>query len=282
MFKTRRFLGLRATVLLFSALALMILNQQTTYLNKIRSQLTVVVLPVQLLIDKPMQFFQWVKTSFSNQQEILAENAQLRARQLLLQAKLQRLLALEKENLQLRELLSAASHFNTKMLIAQILDANFNPLTQEAILDKGEADGVSTGLPVLDAYGVVGQVISPGPYSSNVLLISDGRSAIPVQDNRNGIRGILTGTGYMDELTLLYTPGTADIAVGDLFVTSGLGGRFPFGYPVGNVISIKKAPGDRFASIRLKPSAHLNNVRLVVLMWPIEKPLLFMQNPFKK
>ncbi len=260
---------MRALVLVVISLGLMILNHQMTYLDDIRSELSVLVIPVQYIVDKPMKFIRWAQNSFSTQQDVLEENARLRARQLLLQAKLQRLLALERENLQLRELMSSSSHFTGKVLAAQILDADLDPLSQEIILDKGSKDGVFVGQPVLDAYGVMGQVIEAGPLTSRVLLITDGRSAIPVQDNRNGMRAIIAGTGYANEISLLHMPATADVQQGDFFVTSGFGGRFPFGYPVGTVTSINKNSGQRFAVILAKPSAHVDKSRMVVLVWPV-------------
>lgn len=239
-------------------------------IKSMRSQLLVLLFPVQSLVNQPVQFFQWLKTNISTQQDVLEENARLRARQLLLQAKLQRLLGLETENSQLRALLGSPSQFSEKMLVGQLLDTNLDPLSQQVIVDKGEREGVFVGQPVLDAYGVMGQVIDVGVFSSRVLLITDARSAIPVQNSRNGLRAIAAGTNFMDELILLHMPATADIKVGDLYVTSGLGGRFPFGYPVAVVTSVKRT-GDRFVGITLKPNAHINNARLIVLIWPTQR-----------
>lgn len=248
------------------------MNHQNTSFKKVRSQIAVVILPFQTIVDRPVQFYRWVENSFSSQQDILEENARLRARQIMLQAKLQRLLSLEKENAQLRELLSSSSQLSDKMIVAQLLSADLDPLTQEVVVDKGTRDGVFIGQPVLDAYGIMGQVIDVGLFTSKILLITDARSAIPVQDTRNGLRAIISGTSYSNELILLHTPTTVDVKVGDYFVTSGLGGRFPFGYPVGQVAAIKKATTERFASIIIKPAAHVDRARLVVLVWPPETP----------
>lgn len=262
-------MGLRTAFLAALAIALMVFSREDAYLSLMRSRLSVVVLPLQYLVDKPMKLIHWAQTSFSSQQEVLEENARLRARELLLQARLQRLIAIEHENLQLRELMSSSSHITSRYLVAQILDAALDPLNQEVILDKGDQDGVYVGQPVLDAYGVIGQVIDTSSRTSRVLLVSDGRSAIPVQNNRNGMRAIVAGTGYANALSLLHLPDTADVKVGDDLITSGLGGRFPFGYPVGQVSSIKKSSGERFAIIDVKPSAHVDRSRMVVLVWPL-------------
>lgn len=246
----------------------MILNLQSEAFKNFRSEMTIIVLPLQTVVDRPIQFFQWLINSFTTQQDILEENARLRARQIILQTKLQKLLALEKENQQLREILASANQTGDKMAVAQLLSADLDPMTQEVIIDKGSSDGVFVGQPALDADGIMGQVIDVGLFSSRILLITDARSAIPVQNLRNGLRAIVSGTSYSNDLILLHMPNTADILVGDQFVTSGLGGRFPFGYPVGQVVSIKKTPERRFAAVSLKPAAHVNQTRLVVLIWP--------------
>lgn len=248
----------------------MIANRQVDTFAHFRSNLSVVVLPLQIMVDRPMQFFDWLGTSIANQQEVLGENARLRARQLLLEAKLQRLLALERENEQLRELLSSSSHLSGKTLVAQLLAVDNDPLSQRVTLDKGSHDGVFIGQPVLDAYGVMGQIVDVAPFTSQAMLISDSLSAIPVQNNRNGMRSAVAGRGYADQLTLLNVSITADVAVGDVLVTSGLGGRFPFGYPVGEIVSIQQNSEERFAVISVKPRAHLNKSRQVILLWPSE------------
>ena len=271
LFKQSSLLGLHAIFLIFFALVLMVFDRQFPYFSKIRSQMMVVIYPLQVVIDQPTQFFLWLQNSVSAQQEVLAENAQLRARQLLLQAKLQRLLVIERENLQLRELLNSSSHLAGKVVIAQLLAVDLDPLTREVTLDKGSRDGVFHGQPVLDAYGVMGQVIEVGPFTCRILLINDGRSAIPVQNNRNGLRSVAAGTNFTDRLALLNMPITADIVKGDLFVTSGLGGKFPYGYPIGRVVSVEQKSGGRFADILLEPSAHVGSSRLVMLVWPSEE-----------
>ncbi len=246
----------------------MICDRQVDSFARIHSNLAVLVFPIQEMIDKPMQFFNWLDTSIVTQQEVLGENARLRAEQLLMEAKLQRLLALEHENQQLRELLTSSSHISGKMSIAQLLAVDSNPLIQEITLDKGSNDGVFVGQPLLDAYGIMGQIVQVTPFTSQAMLISDIRSAIPVQNTRNGMRSIAAGIGYADQLNLLHVSITTDIAVGDVLVTSGLGGRFPFGYPVGKVVSIQKSAEERFAIVQVSPAAHLDKSRQMVLLWP--------------
>lgn len=230
--------------------------------------LSLVVAPMQYFVDRPVEFIRWVDTSFTTQQNLLIENAQLRARELLLYAKLQKVLALERENEQLKALLRSSSNIQEKVTVAQLMAVDLAPYTQQIIIDKGERDGVYVGQPVLDAYGVMGQVIAVGPINSRVLLISDPRSAIPVQNNRNGNRAIATGVGFDGVLELINVPITADFRQGDVMVTSGLGGHYPPGYPVGIISKVKLSPGERFLNINLTPSSHVNQSRQVLLVWP--------------
>lgn len=246
----------------------MTLDHRSDYFHEMRSTISVAIAPVQYMVDKPVEFIRWIETSFSTQQGLLIENAQLRARQLLLYAKLQKVLALERENAQLRALLKSSEHIHDKVTVAQLLAVDLAPYTQQIIIDKGQKDGVFIGQPVLDAYGVMGQVISVGPITSRVLLITDLRSAVPVQNNRNGNRAIAIGLGFDGNLELSNVPLTIDFKVGDYLTTSGLGGLYPPGYPVGYITSIKRWPGDRFALINVRPTAHVNQSRQVLLIWP--------------
>jgi rod shape-determining protein MreC len=251
----------------------MAMDHQFNYFGRLRSVLSLVVSPMQYSVDRPVELIRWVDTSFTTQQNLLIENAQLRARQLLLYAKLQKVLALERENQQLRALLQSSTTIHDKVTVAQLLAVDLAPYTQQIILDKGERDGVYVGQPVLDAYGVMGQVIAVSPVNSRVLLITDPRSGLPVQNNRNGNRAIANGLGFDGALELINVPITTDFKKGDFLITSGLGGNYPPGYPVGVVSSVKLPQGERFASINVKPAAHVNQSRQVLLVWPKKNKL---------
>lgn len=229
-----------------------------------------VVAPIQYLVDRPVEFIRWLETNFMTQQNLLIENAQLRARQLLLYAKLQKVTALESENDQLRALLRSSTNIHEKVTVAQLLAVDLAPFTQQIVIDKGERDGVYVGQPVLDAYGVMGQIIAVGPLNSRVLLITDPRSAVPVQNSRNGNRAITTGLGFDGGMELINVPVTTDFRQGDFLVTSGLGGNYPPGYPVG-IISKVHASSDKFSEISVTPASHVNQSRQVLLVWPKEK-----------
>jgi rod shape-determining protein MreC len=244
------------------------MDHQFNYFARFRSMLSVVVAPMQFFVDRPVGFIRWAETSFTTQQNLLMENAQLRARQLLLYAKLQKVIALENENDQLKALLRSSSNIHEKVTVAQLLAVDLAPYTQQIIIDKGVKDDVYIGQPVLDAYGVMGQIIAVGPINSRVLLITDTRSAIPVQDNRNGNRAIASGLGIDGSLELINVPITTDYKKGDFLVTSGLGGHYPPGYPVGIINKVKLSPGERFLNINITPAAHVNQSRQVLLVWP--------------
>jgi rod shape-determining protein MreC len=212
----------------------------------------------------------WIEINISGQHNLAVENAQLRTEQLMLRAKLQRLTALRAENDQLRALLSSSSKVGGKVLVAELMAVDLAPFTRQVVLNKGKRDNVTVGQAVLDAYGVMGQVIEVDRSSSRVLLISDSRSAVPVQSTRTGSRAIAVGQGVSNGLQLMFVPDTADFQVGDSLETSGLGKRFPMSYPVGIVSEVNHKAGERFSAITVYPSAHLDSSRQVLLVWPSE------------
>lgn len=191
----------------------------------------------------------------------------------MLKAKVQKLAALEAENERIRELLNSSALLDETVLVAELIGVSPDPLHHEIIINKGIKDHLIVGQPVLDAEGLMGQVVNVGPTHSRVLLITDATHAIPVQVNRNGVRSIAEGVGVLHELTLRHVSATTDIKVGDLLVSSGLGGRFPQGYPVAEVIEVTIDPGQPFAIVRAQPSAQLDRSRHVLLVFnrhPVE------------
>ncbi len=249
-------------------IALFISERHSPSFRLWRAHATVLVVPIQFLVDAPVRLIRWIGDSVSTQQELLGENAKLRAHELILESKLQRLIALQRENEHLRELLSSTTEVVGKTKVARLLAVDLDPSSQQMVIDKGTNEEVVEGLPILDAYGVMGQVVRVGPLTSKVLLITDTRSAIPVQNSRNGIRAIAVGLGSNGLLALLNVPDTTDIQKGDLFVSSGLGQRFPAGYPVAVVSKVTVTPGEQFMSVSLAPSARLNRAEQVLLVWP--------------
>lgn len=265
--------GLRALFFLIVAIVLMVMDHRSPGFHHFRSRLSIVVFPVQFIVNTPIKWVHWLSTSVVAQQRLLQENAALKAHDSLLESKLKKLFILRRENAQLKELLQSTKKISGRVKVAQLLAVDLDPTVHQIILDKGSHDHVYAGQPVLDAYGVMGQVIDVGLVTSKILLITDPSSAVPVKDYRNGLRAIAAGLGGSQHLALIHVTDTADVKVGDLLVTSGLGLRFPVGYPVGVVSRIKKVSGRRFMTIQLTPSAHLDQTQQVILAWPNQQAL---------
>jgi len=180
----------------------------------------------------------------------------------------QRYEALKSENDRLRELLGSRKKLPGNAVIAEIIGSVPNPFTHQVFIDKGSADGIVDGLGVVDAQGLFGQVVSVGEYTSRVLLLIDRDHAVPARINRTGARLIAGGTGEEETLLLENVPISTDIVIGDLIETSGFGGRFPDGYPVGLVYSVSNGSGLTYAQVELRPSARLNSTGHVLVIMP--------------
>jgi rod shape-determining protein MreC len=249
------------------SIILMVVDKRVAGFSSIRAALMLPAAPMHYAVNMPSQIIDLLTDQVSSRQALIAENDQLKSDQLLLQARLQRFVAMESENNYLNSLLQSAHLVQGKTLIAELLAVATEPFIRQVTLDKGKRDGVYVGQPVLDASGVMGQVIDSGPLTSRVLLINDSRSGIAVQNVRSGIRAVAAGDNYSDRLRLMYVPKTADIRIGDLFLTSGLGGLYPEGYPVGKVVAVQNNPTHQFSEIYLQPSARLDTSRQVLLIW---------------
>ncbi len=222
---------------------------------------------MQYAVDYPVRVIGWIQSLVSAKKALIDENMRLKYKQTMLEAELQKLIVIQRENSQLKELLLTSSKADMRVMAAQILAVDTSQARQVVVLNKGTRDGVYVGQPVLDAKGVMGQVIDVGPMTSTLLLISDSKSAVPVRNNRTGERAILVGTNDIEELSLINLPKTSSIHPGDVLVTSGLGRRYPEGYPVGRVEEVKSIPGEDFVKVTVSPVALLNRNRLVLLIW---------------
>ncbi|WP_173236723.1 rod shape-determining protein MreC [Legionella antarctica] len=247
---------------------LMFCDYHYKYLDMFRSGFSLIVSPLQYAVDYPVRVVGWVQSLVSAKKSLIDENMRLRYQQTMLEAELQKLLAIQNENSQLKKLLLTSSKADIRAMAAQILAVDTSNARQIVVLNKGKRDGVYAGQPVLDAKGVMGQVIDVGPMTSTVLLISDSKSAVPVRNNRTGERAILVGTNRLEQLSLINLPKTSSIHPGDILVTSGLGGRYPEGYPVGRILVVNSIPGEDFVKVTVSPIALLNRNRLVLLIWP--------------
>jgi rod shape-determining protein MreC len=228
-----------------------------------------------LLADLPIRYVRGAQGRLVDERRLRNQNQALRRENMLLSARLQQLASLEAENMRLRDLLGSSFKIGERVLIAEILEVDLADYRQQVLINKGTNSGVYVGQPVLDANAVMGQVVATNPFSATVLLITDADHALPVQVNRNGLRTIAAGTGLSQELDLLHIPKNADIRSGDLLVTSGMGGRFPPGYPVARVTAVGHEPDNPFTAVKAEPTARLDRSREVLLVWtltPDERP----------
>lgn len=259
---------LRTIILVVASIAVMIADHRWHALETVRGAIeSYIVYPLRYTINLPSQLVEWTDESLSSHELLLDENKKLHEQQLRAQVSLQKLSVLEKENDRLRKMLSAQPKVGELVLVAEILSIDLDPYKQQVILNKGRSKDLYIGQPIIDAWGVMGQVVHLGGYSATALLISDPSHAIPVQVNRSGLRSTAFGTGNSQLLELRYIPHNADIEVGDSINTSGLGGRFPPNYPVGRIVSIERSAGESFATVLAEPVAHLDRSREVLLVW---------------
>ncbi|MCO6441829.1 MAG: rod shape-determining protein MreC [Nitrococcus mobilis] len=266
MFRQGPSITARVIVLALLSILLMALDQRQGVPEPVRYTLAAMVYPIRVVADFPFEMGSVLARELSGRRQLMAENERLQARRLLNEVRLQKLDALEEENIRLRQLLGSSYHIGEPVLIAPLMRIDLDPYSHLIQIGKGIRDGVFRSQPVLDANGIVGQVDKAGPLSAIVRLITDPSHAIPVRVNRNGIRSIAVGTGNPHQLKLTNLPNNTDIRVGDLLISSGLGGRFPRGYPVARVESVTTDPGPAFARVLATPTAALDRLQEVLLV----------------
>jgi len=255
------------------SIVLIAVDHRSSRLNKTRSILSVIVYPIQLAVSFPVEMAEQFYETMVSYSELKDENQRLRKKQLIDSVKLLKFASLENENIRLRGLLENSFKLGEQVLVAELLSVNLAPYEHTVVVNKGTRFGVNAKQPVLDANGIVGQVIRSLPLSSEVMLITDPNHAIPVQVNRNGLRTIAVGSGELGRLNLPFLPNNADILPGDLLVTSGLGGTFPQGYPVAVVDSFIVQPNKPFANIYATPKAQLDRIRELLVVWSDSTPV---------
>lgn len=260
-------LGLRFLLLASLSILLLVIDHRDNHLQTVRKAIGATVYPLRVVVDAPVSGWRWISSASETRNQLELENSRLNAERLLTYARLQRFAALESENSRLRAMLEATERVRTRVRVAEIMSVSANPFRHVLVINKGSRDGVYNGQAMIDANGVVGQVIQAGLVSSQGILISDPDHALPVEVNRNGLRTIAVGTGEFDRLDLPFLPNNADIQKGDLLVTSGLGGAFPAGYPVATVETVLRIPQKPFASVSAKPATALNQARELMLIW---------------
>lgn len=253
------------------SVVVMVLDHRGGYLDTARLWMSAAANPIYTVVQTPYQLWTWIADSFADRSHLRTENEQLTEQLRVARSKLLRFEALTEENRRLREIREASKGISERTLIAEIINVSVQPFRHMVVINKGADDGVFRGQPVLDAFGVVGQVMQVGKSTATLILITDAEHAVPIQVNRNGIRSIAVGTGEDAKLSLPYMTVEADVRRGDLLVSSGLDEIFPAGYPVATVTKVERNSADTFSLVEARPLAQLDRDREVLLLWA-DKP----------
>ncbi len=248
--------------------ALISIDREQQHLARLRAGLSIAVYPVQYVVGLPVRLVDSLASAFTSRRALTLDNESLRRENLLLRSRAMKFAALESENRRLRAMLDSTAELGEDVLVADVLAVDTSAARRQLVINKGALHHVYVGQPIADAYGILGQVVEVGRFSSTAVLITDARHALPVQINRNGLRAIASGGETGDMLALSFVPTNADVNTGDLVVSSGLDHRFPAGYPVGEVVTVASVPGEPFAQILVKPAARVAQAREVLLVWP--------------
>lgn len=268
LFSSRPAGALRTLLLIAVCIMLMVYDHQSSGLRRMHATLSTLVYPVQAVVNMPHAFLLWAEDKFATHVALVQENGALKGRVQIAHTQLQQLAALEQENLRLRALLQATARVPGRISVAELMASDLDPFRHLVVIDKGSNDGVYTGQTVLDENGIVGQVARADPFQSEVTLITDPGQAIQVEVNRTGLRTLAVGTADLEQLSLPYITNDSDIKSGDLLVSSGLGGRYPAGYPVGTITKFERNPTEPFANVAAHTAADLSHGRQVLLYWP--------------
>ena len=258
----------RVIVLIALSVSMMLIDHRSQQLEKLRNILQTAVYPIMYVSTIPREMIQGFTGSMERSENLQSDNESLRQENLLLRSRLEKLHSLEADNRRLKRLLGQSDQIAERVLLAELVEVNLEPYTQKISLNKGSRDNVYVGQPVINGDGVIGQVVHTSQFQSTVTLLTDPSSAVPVMVIRNGLRGVLFGTGVRNRLAMPYLTADADIRIGDLLISSGMGGRFPTGYPVATVTDVKQQPSDEFLTINTLPVTQLDHGREVLLIWP--------------
>lgn len=268
-------------VLIFSA-AFIFLDHKMGSFDIVRGYLQSLVSPLQYLASTPKNAVDWAVENLGTRQDLIEQNQKYKANELLFNAQLMQLDILKKENDRLRSLLASPVRTDSQKMVAEILSVDSDPYSHQVVINRGANDGVFEGQAVIDDKGIVGQVLHVGTITSRVLLITDVTQAVPVRISRNGVRLVANGTGTIDRLTHNFVPHSTDIREGDMLVTSGLGGKYPEGYPVARVTRVRQDESRPFAQVQSEPVAQIDRLRYLLLLWPKHKSSLFSSRPDSK
>ena len=256
----------RFCLLLVLSIGMIIIDHRSTLLNPVRAVTTIINVPFEFLIQIPKNVSSTLRSYYPDN-SLYEKFIELQQNQAVLQSRLQRYEALEKENQRLTKLLAASKHSSDEVLLSEIVNVGLEPFQHKIIVSRGIEDGVYLGQPAIAPEGVVGQVSEIGYKRSVITLISDPSHGIPVQIQRNGLRTIVQGTGKADLLTVPFLASQSDIQQGDILVTSGMGGRFPVGYKVAEIIDIVSDANEAFLTVTAKTTARISFTKEVLLLW---------------
>ena len=254
--------------------ALLLADLRYNRLDGARAVLDTVLAPVYFVAGIPEAVGAWQDEHIRSRRRLLEDNEHLRRENLVLEGRLQRMASLQADNARLRSLLNSTALLRDDVLVAEIIGVAPDPVRHQLVLDKGADANVYPGQPLIDADGLMGQVVEVSSFSARVLLVTDASHSVPVQVNRNGVRAVAEGTGSLDRLEIHHVAATTDIRVGDLLVTSGLGQRFPIGYPVAEVSAVERDPGRTFARITARPTAALDRVRHALFVFADDETVI--------
>ncbi|HEY7655649.1 MAG TPA: rod shape-determining protein MreC [Burkholderiales bacterium] len=250
-----------ARLLIFAALSLafLVADVRFNYLEPLRHVAAVVAYPLQRIAAAPTSIARSIVDFFIIHGSLREDNARLRQQNFENGALLLQLKALRAENEQLRQLLAARERFKIELAAAEVLYAARDPFSRKVVIDRGSQQGTRPGQPVVDDRGLVGQVTRAYPWLAEVTLVTDKGQFIPVQNVRNGLRAVLSGTGSDGALELRFIPLNADFQDGDELVTSGIDGVYPPGLPVARVTNVERSIDQIFARITCAPLGGVAN-----------------------
>lgn len=265
-------LQLRLFLAVIISIAAIVADSRFGVFSHVRVYLSSLVSPLQYMANAPGIMLDTMSTQVQTRTGLIEQTKQQEQQLFTLRSRLLKMDHLEHENQRLRELLGSPVHKESRKMVAELLSVDSDPFSHQVLINKGALDGVYNGQPVINDQGVIGQVLHVGSTTSRVLLITDSSHGIPVRVLRNDLRAIASGSGELDKLELRNLPRNTDVQVGDLLVTSGLGGRFPEGYPVATVTRSDYVEGKPFAQVEAKPLVALDRLRYLLLLWTDKKP----------
>jgi rod shape-determining protein MreC len=264
----------RLVLVLFCSGLLIFFDHKMNSFESARGYLQSMVSPLQYLATAPKQMMNWAAENIVTRRQLIEDNEQYKINELVFHEQALQLDIVQRENERLRALLASPLRGDAKKMVAEILAVDSDPYTHQVVINRGANDGVYEGQAVIDDEGIVGQILHVGTTSSRVLLITDVTHAVPVRISRNGVRLIASGVGVIDILSHNHVPHSTDIRVDDMLVTSGLGGKFPEGYPVARVTSVLQDESRAFSQIQSQPVAKIDRLRYVLLLWPEQNNML--------